>query len=354
MIEAPAPVRIALDAMGGDHAPRSVIEGAVQAAAEFPHASFVLVGLEERIRAELSAMKVDSGRFTLHPASQVVAMDEKPSVALRSKKDSSLRVGANLVREKTVDALVSAGNTGALMATAKFVLKTVPGIDRPAIASILPTQRGRTLMLDLGANVDCTPTHLLQFALMGHVYATTVLNIPKPRIGLLNIGEEEMKGNELVREAGELIRKVFLGDTVVNVEGDGIFRGEVDVVVCDGFVGNVSLKSTEGVAQLLTHSLKEEFGRSIWTKLGYLCARPVLRAFKEKFDHRRYNGAMLLGLNGVVVKSHGSADGEAFYHAIRAALRLTSHSVNDRIREEAPRLLRTQGMGAGRGEGEAS
>lgn len=311
---------------------------AVMAARAFPGISITLVGQEERVRAELAAMGVEEGRFSIRHASQVVAMDEKPSSALRSKKDSSMRVGADLVRAGTVDALVSAGNTGALMATAKFVLKTLPGIDRPAIAGLMPTQKGQCLMLDLGANVDCTAEHLVQFALMGHVFASTVLGISRPRIGLLNIGEEEMKGNEVVRVAGERLRQTF-GQSIANVEGDGIFKGEADVVVCDGFVGNVSLKSSEGVARMLTQFLKDAFGRSLWTKLGYLCARPALALFKEQFDPRRYNGAMLLGLNGVVVKSHGSADGYAFFHAVQSAVDVSRNRVNDRISGEVARLL---------------
>ncbi|MBF0611506.1 MAG: phosphate acyltransferase PlsX [Magnetococcales bacterium] len=330
-------IRIALDAMGGDAAPGIVIQGAVMAAAAHPEVEFILVGREDAIRAEYQKLGTDGSRFTIQPASQVVDMSDKPSVALRNKRDSSMRVAANLVREGKADAMVSAGNTGALMAIARFILKTLPGIDRPAIAAMLPAINGQTLMLDLGANVHCTPEQLTQFAVMGEVYAIHVLGIPNPRMGILNIGEEEMKGNELVKEAGERIRE-NVGNYVGNVEGDDIFKGKADVVVCDGFVGNISLKSSEGVAQMLSHYLKESFRHSWLTRLGYLMAKPALNRFREKVDHRRYNGAMLLGLNGIVVKSHGSADGFAFNCAIQRAVDLSSNRVNDKISGQVIRI----------------
>ena len=331
-------VKIALDAMGGDLAPRMVVEGAVQAADRHPDVKWVLVGLEDAIRVELERARVAEGRFEIQHASQVVSMDEKPAVALRTKKDSSIRVGANLVKSGAVDALVSAGNTGALMATAKFVLKTLPHIDRPAIASIIPTIPGSTLMLDLGANVDCTAQHLSQFAMMGRAYASTVMGLEKPRVALLNIGEEEMKGNEVVREAGEILKassSAFIG----NIEGTDVFKGAADVVVCDGFVGNVSLKTMEGMAQLLTHFLRDAFSHSWLARLGYVLARSALsKRFLAKVDERRYNGAMLLGLNGVVVKSHGGADAFGFSHAIHVAVELAQNRVNDRIQAEVSKL----------------
>ncbi|MBF0175246.1 MAG: phosphate acyltransferase PlsX [Magnetococcales bacterium] len=334
-------VRIALDAMGGDHAPAMAIDGAIRSRSDNSDTEYVLVGQEAAIRAELARHRVSEDRIAVHPASEVVGMGEKPSVALRTKKDSSLRVGANLVKTGAVDAFVSAGNTGALMATAKFVLKTLPGIDRPAIASLLPRAGGETLMLDLGANVDCTVDHLCQFALMGNVYAREVLGIISPKVGLLNIGQEEMKGNGVVREAGERLRQL-LPNYVGNVEGTDICFGQVDVIVCDGFVGNVSLKSIEGVAQMLTFFLKEAFAHSWLTKLGYLAARPALRRFRTRVDHRKYNGAMLLGLNGVVVKSHGSADAFAFSHAIQVAIELATRKVNEKIRTEVAKLYGTR------------
>lgn len=325
-------IRIGLDAMGGDHAPDMVLEGAVMAAAIHPEVEFILVGREEVIQAKLTQMKTPKERFTIRHASQVVGMGEKPAYVLRNKKDSSIRVGIDLVKEGVVDALVSAGNTGALMATAKFILKTLPGIDRPAIASILPATKGETLMLDLGANVDCSIDNLCQFALMGEIYATTVMGLTSPRIGLLNVGEEEAKGTELVRLTGERLRRINRFYTG-NVEGTDIFLGDVDVVVCDGFVGNISLKTSEGVAQMLTQFLKNAFGRTWMTRLAFLAAKPVMNQFRNRFDHRKYNGAILLGLNGVVVKSHGSADAFAFQNAIQVAVNLVRKQVNSKIRD---------------------
>nr|CRH05320.1 fatty acid/phospholipid synthesis protein, methyltransferase domain [Candidatus Magnetococcus massalia] len=336
-------IRIALDAMGGDHAPEAVIDGAMRVLANRSDVTFTLVGLEEVIQKTLQQRGIQSDRLLVHHASEVVAMDEKPAIALRTKKDSSMRVGANLVKAGEVDAFVSAGNTGALMATAKFVLKTLRGIDRPAIASVMPSTKGETLMLDLGANVDCSAEHLAQFALMGNVFANSILNVENPKVGLLNIGEEDMKGNEVVREAGEVIRGreqellpggKFLG----NVEGNDIFLGDVDVVVCDGFVGNISLKSTEGAAQMLIHFLREAFSQSIWTKLAYLICKPALKLFRDRVDPRRYNGAILLGLNGVVVKSHGSADAYSYSHAIEVAVSLAEKDVNERIRQRVAQV----------------
>jgi glycerol-3-phosphate acyltransferase PlsX len=229
-----------------------------------------------------------------------------------------MRVSINLVKNGEASACVSAGNTGALMATARYVLKTLPGIDRPAIASFLPTEKGQVCMLDLGANVDCTAEHLLQFALMGSTLVSALEHKPNPTVGLLNIGSEDIKGNEVVKQAGELLQSCDL-NFYGNVEGDDIFKGTTDIVVCDGFVGNVALKTAEGVAKMLGGALKEGFGSNIFTKLGALISLPVLKAFKHKFDHRRYNGASFLGLKGIVVKSHGSADSYAFLCAIERA-----------------------------------
>lgn len=245
-------------------------------------------------------------------------MDESPQVALRSKKDSSMRVAINMVKNGEAAACVSAGNTGALMATARYVLKTLPGIDRPAIASFLPTVKGEVCMLDLGANVDCTAEHLLQFALMGSALVTALEHKPNPTIGLLNIGSEDIKGNEVVKQAGELLQNSDL-NFYGNVEGDDIFKGVTDVVVCDGFVGNVSLKTTEGLARMIGTFLREEFKRNMFTKIAGLIALPVINAFRHRVDSRRYNGASLLGLKGIVVKSHGSADEFAFLCAIERA-----------------------------------
>jgi glycerol-3-phosphate acyltransferase PlsX len=246
-------------------------------------------------------------------------MDESPSAALRGKKDSSMRVAVNLVKDGTADACVSAGNTGALMAISRFVLKTLAGIERPAICSVLPALKGRTYMLDLGANVDCSAEHLLQFAIMGATLASAVEDQARPRVGLLNIGEEEIKGNDVVKQAAELLRDSEL-NFIGNVEGNDIYLGTCDVVVCDGFVGNVALKTSEGLAQMLSTYLRDEFKRNILTMLAGLIALPVINHFKNRVDPRRYNGASLLGLRGIVVKSHGSADRLAFRIAIERAV----------------------------------
>ena len=313
-------VTVAIDCMGGDHGVRVTVPAAIARSRMDPQCRFILVGLEDAIRTELTGAGVAVGdRFIVRHASEVVTMDEPPANALRGKKDSSMRVAIDLVKSGEAQACVSAGNTGALIAISRFVLKTLPGIDRPAIASILPTAKGHTHVLDLGANVDCTAEHLLQFAVMGAELVSSVEHKPRPTIGLLNIGEEDIKGNEVVKNAAVLLRESGL-NFYGNVEGDDIYKGTTDVVVCDGFVGNVALKTSEGLAQMLRTYLREEFSRNWLTKLAGLIAMPVLNAFKKRVDHRRYNGASLLGLRGVVIKSHGSADifgyGFAIEHAI--------------------------------------
>jgi glycerol-3-phosphate acyltransferase PlsX len=312
-------VTIAIDAMGGDHGPHVTVPAALDYLKEFPGDTVVLVGLADALEAELRSRGASAGpNLRIHGATEVVGMDEPPQQALRSKKDSSMRVAINLVKSGEASACVSAGNTGALMATGRYVLKMLPGIDRPAIATFLPNIKGQSCMLDLGANVDCNAEHLLHFALMGSALASAILHKDQPTVGLLNIGSEEIKGNEVVKRAAELLEDSDL-NFHGNVEGDDIFKGVADVIVCDGFVGNVSLKTTEGLAQMLGGFLKEEFGRNIFTKLAAVVALPVLNAFKRRVDHRRYNGASLLGLKGIVVKSHGSADAFAFRHAIERA-----------------------------------
>jgi len=271
--------------------------------------------------------------LTIHHASQVVMMDDSPSLALRNKKDSSMRVAINLVKEGAAQACVSAGNTGALMATARFVLKTLPGIDRPAIISALPTINGHTHVLDLGANVDSSAEHLLQFAVMGSVLTKAVDNIERPTVGLLNIGEEEIKGNEQVKEAAKLLATSNL-NYIGYVEGDDIYKGTVDVVVCDGFIGNVALKTSEGLAKMISHYMKQEFKRNLFTKLAALVAMPVLKAFRSRIDPREYNGATLVGLRGIVIKSHGSADVFSFGNAIQEAVREVHKNVPVKIQQE--------------------
>jgi glycerol-3-phosphate acyltransferase PlsX len=317
--------------MGGDHGPRVTVPAALEFLEATPGARVVLVGQPAPLEAALARVKAHvRERVRVVAASEVVDMDEPPADALRKKKDSSMRVAINLVKDGSADACVSAGNTGALMAIARFVLKTLPGIDRPAIASQLPSKSGDTLVLDLGANVNCTPEHLVQFAAMGSALVTAVDGIERPTVGLLNIGEEDIKGNEVVKEAVELLKASTLNFSG-NVEGDDIYNGTTDVVVCDGFVGNVALKTSEGLAQMLYEFLKLEFTRNPLTKLAAAVAYPVLMRFKRRIDPRRYNGATLVGLKGVVVKSHGGADVFAFGNALRRAYAEVEHGVLDKI-----------------------
>ncbi len=312
-------VTIAIDSMGGDHGTHVTVPAAVEYLRKNPGDTIVLVGLRDAIEAELRTLKTETGpNLRIHAASEVVGMDESPQLVLRNKKDSSMRVAINLVKNGEAAACVSAGNTGALMATARYVLKMLPGIDRPAIASFLPTIKGQVCMLDLGANVDCSAEHLLQFALMGSALVSAIEHKDNPTVGLLNIGSEDIKGNEVVKQAAELLQNSDL-NFYGNIEGNDIFKGVTDVVVCDGFVGNVSLKTTEGLAQMLSGFLREEFNRNVFTKLAGLIAMPVLKSFKRRADPRRYNGASLLGLRGIVLKSHGSADAFAFQCAIERA-----------------------------------
>lgn len=330
---------IAIDAMGGDHGPDVTVPAALRAMEQHPKLKLILVGDEARLKEVLSRNASGSSeRLDIHHASQVVGMDEAPSSALRGKKDSSMRVAINLVKQGEAQACVSAGNTGALMATARFVLKTLEGIDRPAIITALPTIRGHTHVLDLGANVDSSAGVLYQFALMGSVLTSAVDNNPSPSVGLLNVGEEEIKGNEQVKEAAKLLSGSGL-NYVGYVEGDDIYKGTVDVVVADGFVGNVALKTSEGVAKMISHYMKQEFKRNILTMLAGLIALPVLRALRRRIDPRAYNGASLVGLRGIVIKSHGSADAFSFSTAIGEAVLEVEKNVPEKIREQLSSLL---------------
>jgi phosphate acyltransferase len=327
-------ITLAIDAMGGDHGPYVTVPAALEALKQDDDINIVLVGIADVIESELRAHGAAVGpRLRIHHASEVVAMDESPQSAMKNKKDSSMRVSINLVKSGDAAACVSAGNTGALMATARFVLKTLPGIDRPAIASVLPNENGQTYMMDLGANADCTPEHLLQFAIMGAMLVSCVEHKERPTVGLLNIGSEDIKGNEVVKRAGELLRASHL-NFHGNVEGNDIFKGTVDLVVCDGFVGNVVLKASEGLAHMMGSFLSGEFRRNWLTKLAALAALPVLKAFKRRLDPRRYNGASFLGLRGIVVKSHGGADSFAFLHAIHTAVEEARSGVLRRITEQ--------------------
>jgi phosphate acyltransferase len=333
-VESPPAIRVAIDAMGGDHGLVVTIPAAVEFLERNPGASVLLVGQAPRIEAALgqqSAFPRLQSRIQIRHTDEVVAMDDPPAVALKGKRRSSMRLALEAVSDGEAQAAVSAGNTGALMAISRYVLKTLEGIDRPAIATSLPNRTGgATLMLDLGANVDCSPEHLVQFAMMGAALVTSLGGESRPSIGLLNVGEEIIKGNETVKQAGELLRATSL-NFVGNVEGNDIFKGTVDVIVCDGFVGNVALKTSEGLAQMMGGFLKKEFTQSWFTRLLALAARPVLKRFTRRVDHRRYNGAALLGLRGIVFKSHGSADAYAFRHALDRAAEAASHGLNQRI-----------------------
>ena len=310
---------IALDAMGGDHGPKVTVPAARKALNEINDISLVLVGDRDQLQAEIDRLGLQNeGRISIHHASEVVGMDEAPALALKKKKDSSMRVAINLVKDNTVHACVSAGNTGALMATGKFVLKTVPGISRPAICTMLPTMNGSTHMLDLGANLECTAENLLEFAVMGSVLSQSVEGIDAPVVGLLNIGSEAMKGSDVLKRASQMI-----ADTDLNyagfVEGDDIYKGSVKVVVTDGFTGNVSLKTGEGLVKMISQVIKQQFDKNLLTRIAAVIAMPVLQSMKKILDPRRYNGASLLGLNGIVVKSHGGADTSSFFNAIKIA-----------------------------------
>ena len=313
------PDTVALDAMGGDFGPQVVVPAAIQAAQKHDDLHLILVGDQAQIEKELASMpSALESRITTQATTQVVSMSEPPAQALRTKKDSSMRVAINLVKQDDAQACVSAGNTGALMATARYVLHTLAGIDRPAINTTLPSLNGHTHMLDLGANVDCKAENLFQFAVMGSVLASAVDDIQRPKVGLLNVGQEAIKGNDQVKEANKLLEGSAL-NYIGYVEGDDIYCGDVDVVACDGFVGNVSLKTSEGVAKLISNFARQAFTKNLLTKCVALLATPILNEFKNSIDPRHYNGATLLGLQGIVIKSHGGADALAFAHAISIA-----------------------------------
>ncbi|HYD98161.1 MAG TPA: phosphate acyltransferase PlsX [Alphaproteobacteria bacterium] len=324
---------IALDAMGGDHAPGIVVDGADLARSRYPQVDFLLVGDEAQLKPLLAGKPELAKVVTVQHTADRITMDDKPSVALRAGRQSSMRLAIDAVGDGRAQCVVSAGNTGALMAMAKFVLKTLPGIDRPAIASFFPTQRGESVMLDLGANVECTPENLEQFAVMGAVFAKTVLGLTAPTVGLLNIGQEELKGNEAVKLAAARLRETPLpGRFHGFVEGNDISAGTVDVIVTDGFTGNIALKTAEGVAKMYSEFLRRTFNSSIFAKVGYLLARQAFLKLKDNFDPRKYNGAMFLGLRGVCVKSHGGTDAVGFSNAIGVAVDLVEGGFNDKIR----------------------
>ncbi|MDW5443687.1 phosphate acyltransferase PlsX [Polaromonas sp. SM01] len=342
-------IRIAVDAMGGDFGPSVTVVASLAFLDKHPEAAIVLVGQPDMLAAQPQFSRIQSHpRCQILAATEVVTMDDPIEVALRRKKDSSMRVAITQVKDGVAQAAVSAGNTGALMAIARYVLKTLDGIDRPAIATQLPNAAGgATTVLDLGANIDCTEDHLFQFAVMGSALVSAIENKSNPSVGLLNIGEEAIKGSEVIKKAGELLRSASKsGDLNFhgNVEGNDIFKGVVDIVVCDGFVGNVALKASEGLASMIGGFIKAEFSRNIFTKISAIIAYPVLSAFKNRLDHRRYNGAALLGLRGLVFKSHGSADAFAFERALNRAYDAARNNLLDRVKERiahaAPLLAR--------------
>jgi len=332
--------------MGGDHGPSVTVPACLQILEKHPTLHLILVGdsdiLQEQLKAHNAKPLVDTKRLVIHHASQRVEMNESPSQALRTKKDSSMRVALNLVKENQAGACVSAGNTGALMATARFVLKTLPGIDRPAIISTFPTglSHKNVRILDLGANVDSAAENLLQFAVMGSVLASAVDNIENPKVCLLNIGEEEIKGNEQVKKASQLLTELGSLNYAGYIEGNELYKGEADIIVCDGFVGNVALKTTEGVAIFIGRLIKRAFHQNILTKLAGLIALPVLKLITKWIDPDRYNGASLIGLQGIVIKSHGGANAHAFSYAIQEAVIQVEKNIPQRISAEVERLLK--------------
>jgi glycerol-3-phosphate acyltransferase PlsX len=325
-------IKIAVDAMGGDFAPQSVVAGAVQAAKEYG-VGVILVGIRETVEAELKKHGASSLPIEIRNASQVVDMLDSPSTVFRRKKDSSIRIANDLVKSGEAVAVISAGHTGAAMATSLFLLGKVEGVERPAIATVMPTVTGACVVLDVGANVDCKPSHLLQFGIMGEVFAKHLLKNPNPRVGLLSIGEEETKGNELTKEAFKLLTETNL-NFIGNVEGRDIMMGKADVIVCDGFIGNVVLKTSEAVAEAINCLLRENVGDNLLRKAGYLLMRPAFRALKHKLDYAEYGGAPLLGINGISIISHGRSSARAIKNAIRVAREFARSDVNKHIHDD--------------------
>ncbi len=325
---------LAIDVMGGDHGPQTTIEGVVMASKNYPHVKFILFGDKKKCREGLKEYSDFSNYEFVHTSENIGSSDE-PVNALRKLKKSSMRLGINSVKFLKSHGFVSAGNTGALMAISKFVLKTVNGIDRPAIAALLPTMKGQSVVLDLGANVECTSDNLVQFALMGDLFSKAVLGIKRPKLGLLNIGSEQIKGNSTVRKTFDDLKKM---NSKINfhgfVEGNDINKGIVDVIVTDGFSGNIALKTAEGVAELIFTFLKNAYASSLVSKVGYLLSKPAINRFKTRIDPRKYNGAVLLGLNGIVVKSHGGTDAFGFSNAIGVAVSLIENSYIDGIKKK--------------------
>ena len=336
----PDPIIVAVDGMGGDNAPGMIVEGLSLARRRMPDVEFLVFGDESQLRPLIEADAETARACTIRHTTDAVSMDDKPTTALRTGKNSSMRLAIDAVDSDEAHAVVSAGNTGALMAMATIVLRTLPGISRPAIAGAFPTLRGQTVMLDLGANIECDADSLVQFAVMGEVFARNELGLEQPSIGILNVGVEGLKGNEHVKKAAAILAESPLPIKFHGfVEGDDLSAGTVDVIVTDGFTGNIALKTAEGTVQLFGHYLKESLLSSLRTRLGALIARPALQTMRDRFDPRQYNGAMLVGLNGICVKSHGGTDGVGFANAVVAAVNLVRREFNERIREDLEELI---------------
>ncbi len=334
-------IKIAVDAMGGDSAPHTEVLGVIQAVQEYPVGA-ILVGDESRLRDELRRHKASHLPIEVVHATEVIKMDEAVSTAVRKKKDSSIRVAAKLVRDGKADGVVSAGNTGACMAVTKLVIGALSTVDRPALAAVMPTARNRpVVLLDVGANVDCKPTHLTHFAIMGEIFSRSILGNPRPRVGLLSIGEEESKGNELTKEVFRVLKAAPL-NFVGNVEGRDLFRGDVDVVVCDGFIGNVALKLSEGLTEMLTSMLRKDLSTYLSSQIGALLSRKAFRTFKTRVDYSEYGGAPLLGVRGIVIICHGSSPAKAIKNAIRVAHECCAGRVNQKIEDEIKALSLVQ------------
>ena len=327
-------MRIAVDLMGGDHGAGELMPAILRCEQEFPDLSLALVGDEQHIAGLLPGKGGVAGRVTIVHAGETVEMTDSPSVALRQKRDSSMHVAIEQVRDHGADACVSAGNTGALMAVARHILKTVPGIDRPAIIKAIPSVKGRCYLLDLGANINCSAGNLVQFAAMGSLMCSAVEGVESPRVGLLNIGEEDVKGGGSVREAAQRLKQHPKINFIGFVEGDGIYQSDAEVLVCDGWVGNVALKTSEGLAKFVSYMIEQAFTRNVATKAAAVVSNPVLNMLREQLSPENYNGATLLGLNGIVVKSHGRARADGFYHAIRVAMR--------EVEQDIPSLLQAR------------
>jgi phosphate acyltransferase len=327
-------ITVALDAMGGDHAPRAEVEGAVLAAREYADVRILLVGIPEKVRPELDRLRHRDLPIEIVPATDVVTMTDSPSHAFRRKKDSSLHVAARLVRDGKADALVSAGNTGAVMTVARFVLGTLPSVDRPALAWAFPNIKEKvSIMLDVGANVDSKPLHMEQFAVMGEIYYRELWGTKRPRIALLSIGEEDVKGNELTKESAALLKQTSL-NFVGNVEGRDVFRGNVDVIVCDGFIGNIALKLSEGLVEHIGGMLKKAIKSSLASQIGYALSKKAFGAFRKRTDYSEYGGAPLLGVRGVTIIGHGRSNANAVKNAIRVAAELCRSGMNEKIEQE--------------------